>query len=210
MHGVIGCISDDFRSAACCAADDQGCLEQYRWCAKGVNDINYWKLLCPQTDCPGGNSAIRYKHESWGNTAYHRKTWNWDWSLDGYHCRMLIEADPGMNGKLHLEVLDTGWQKVEIMMMPGFMHTDQYWGLYDNGNRYTADEGQTWTVPTDWVFMVYYRLDYDKLYGSQTIELKTWVAELEGSDQRFIDSIWQPTGANYISPEEKARIERER
>lgn len=38
----------------------------------------------------------------------HSRKWEYDWSMDGYYCRMLIEADTTLNGKLELELLNKG------------------------------------------------------------------------------------------------------
>lgn len=75
-------------------------------CSHGVKTDLYYKLFCTDKDCPSG---LAYKHSSFGNTKFHKREWDWDWSKDGYHCRMVIEADTALNGKINLEVVNNGW-----------------------------------------------------------------------------------------------------
>ena len=64
-------------------------------------------------------------------------------------------------------------------------------------------------VPTDWNVMIFYYVDRKIFWGSKKIHVRTWVSELEPGDQESIKTNWQPTSAEYISPEEKERREAE-
>lgn len=64
-------------------------------------------------------------------------------------------------------------------------------------------------VPTDWQFFLFYYVMYLDVFSSKRILVKTWVEELDASDEQNIENMWQPTSARYISPEERAKIEEE-
>lgn len=84
------------------------------------------------------------------------------------------------------------------------------WGIFEN-NQITNDpaDGTKLSIPTDWFFVIAYEVDYDKAYSSE-IEFKSWVSEYTSSDEYSIRTRWQPTGTEYISPEEKKRREVEK
>ena len=83
-------------------------MGSYRWCTRGIWSYDYLRLTCPAQDCPNGNNAIVHKHRRFGDRVEHKRDWSWDWSLDGYYCRMIIEADITLNGKIELEIVDNG------------------------------------------------------------------------------------------------------
>ena len=60
-------------------------------------------------------------------------------------------------------------------------------------------------MPTDWNILVFYHLNRFNAFGSSEIKFRSWVSELEAGDVQKIKKVWQPTSAEYISPQERAR-----
>ena len=69
-----------------------------------------------------------------GDRQEHLKTWEWDWSLDGYRCRMVIEADITLNGKIILEIEDDASMDDHLVVyqMPRRFNDNRFWGIYPN------------------------------------------------------------------------------
>lgn len=114
---------------------------------------------------------------------------------------MLIEADVTLNGKLELEVMEDAEQSVTIYQMPSKFGQGDYRGFFPNKQIFkNVKKGQTFSVPSDWYFMVLFEVDYDRWYGSQKLILRSWVSEYSASDVDLIKNAWQPTATEYISP----------
>lgn len=208
---TANCVSDDFQTTKCCNVYDKSCINQYRWCSKGQTSWDYVKLTCPAQDCPNSNNVIHHKHSKFGNRVQHTREWGWDFWLDGYYCRMIIEAEATLNGKILLEVIEKSYQKITIYQMPKNFHNDKYQGIFPNNQIFKeVKKGDQFAVPTDWYFMVLFEVDYDKMYGPMKIILKSWVSEYTTHDIDAIQNAWQPTATEYISPEERRRREEEK
>ena len=124
---------------------------------------------------------------------------------------MVIQADATLNGKILLEVVDDASMEITIYQMPRNFNNKKYWGLFPNGQVFSeVKSGSVFYIPSDWYFMVSYYIDYDRIYSSKTLKLRSWVAEYTADDVHNIKNAWKPTATEYVSPEEKLRREKEK
>lgn len=59
-------------------------------------------------DCPNNNEALVIYHDSFDKVRVDEVRWEWDMAKVGFNCRIRVHADPTMNGKLNVKILDTG------------------------------------------------------------------------------------------------------
>ena len=186
-------------------------MAPFKTCTKGLQSNLYKMLTCPMTNCPNGNNAVDYVHRKMHERKYHQVSWSFKLlNSIGFNCRMRIEADPKLNGKLLIEIIETGKQKVNVFQQPRTFKNKGTHGLLENGQIYQNQGHGKFCVPTDWFFYIHYHVFKTAFWGSGKIIIKSWVEEFSAEDEKNLKNVWVPTGSYYLSPEKKAELERKK
>lgn len=120
-------------------------------------------------------------HDSFDKERVDEVTWDWDMQKVGFNCRIQVHADPALNGKLNVKILDMGDQAIHVIWQPKnypnkYNENDGPWGLYEKGRIfYNVNNNHHDQVPTDWQFFVYYYVMYLNMFSSKRIVIKSWV-----------------------------------
>lgn len=84
-------------------------------------------------------------------------------------------------------------------MQPQTFKSNKTHGLLENGLMKKKLKSGQFSVPSDWYFILFYKIQKNNLFGSGEIEIKSSVSKYQLSDMPEIETKFQPTGTYYIT-----------
>ena len=186
-------------------------MAPYARCSKGLKSNLFKMITCPAKNCPNNNNYVSYTHTRMNERKYHQVNWSFKFlNSIGFNCRFTIDADKKLNGKLFIEILETGKQKLNVFQQPKNFKDKNVHGILENGQIFQNRAHGKFAIPTDWYFMLHYHVFKTAFWGSGKIIVKSWVEPFTAADEENIKNNWQPTGNYYLSPEKKAALEKKK
>lgn len=108
-------------------------MSKYGFCTNGVTQLIYKEFTAPPYSCDGTGGTQFVSHTSLNDRQHTVITWGmWD---AGLLCRVIVQASPTLNGKLMLNVVDTGDELVSYFAQPTLLPEDHIpRGFQENGH----------------------------------------------------------------------------
>jgi hypothetical protein len=102
----------------------------------------------------------------------------WDWWKTAYNCKIQLSAEPGINGKLILQIVSVENAQAYVFMQPNTFDKSlsPTHGLLENNMVYAYDKRKTsgvYAVPSDWTVTIAYNVGM----FSGSIVVETWLEE---------------------------------
>ena len=105
-QGHTNCLTKSLESSFCCAYEDKDlnkeCIKDYAYCSTKEDPFIFQQFTMGGYSCEDTDSPQIVTVKEFGKRNHIIKSWNW---LDvGILCRIKIQADPKLNGKIMMLV----------------------------------------------------------------------------------------------------------
>ena len=105
-NGAINCINKDFSYSQCCDYDQyenqKKCMEPFEFCTYNLKESVYKVFTCPLFGCQNQNTAVIVQHNTYDKEI--TSFVEWGYFENAYNCKIIVGADPILNGSLTAEV----------------------------------------------------------------------------------------------------------
>lgn len=187
-------------------------MNRYSYCTNGVTQLIYKEFTAPPYSCDGTGGTQVVTHSTMNNHEHTVITWGmWD---AGLLCRVIIQADGSLNGKLKLKIVSTGGELISYFMQPTLLPPDHVpRGFQENGLvEVNVQPGSENFIPADWRYFLFYSHNIvGRAYPvSGTLHLESWVEEWTDEDTDVLQSgIYSPTNNEHFTSDQEQELEEE-